>query len=260
MRKILLVAAAMAIAPLLFSPSAGAQELGLYGGGHFQGSGQPIAEAFTAKTGIATSYTRGNTGAGGFARRQEAGEVIDVVVLNVDDMAMQVEAGLIKPDSVALFARDGLALGLPKGAPKPDISTPDRFRDVLLAARAVGIVGPDADRPYRGRNEFEILTNLGIRDEVTITNLTVANRSAALVDGTVDIGFWPHAELVAHDEVDVLGPVPAELNIYREMAVGIPTRNRNDTDARALIEFLTSPEAEAVYRPRGLDPMPAGTP
>ena len=67
MQTILLLAVAIAIAPLLSTTHAGARELRSFGGGHFQGSGQPIATRSEKKTGIATSFTPGNTGPDGEA-------------------------------------------------------------------------------------------------------------------------------------------------------------------------------------------------
>ena len=256
MRKILLlIAAAMAFVPLFFAPSAGAAELKLFGGGHFQASGQALVEAFTKKTGIAASYTPGNTGAGGMAKILAAGEVIDVVVLNSDDMKMQAEAGLIKRDSVVMFARNRLGLAVRKGAPKPDISTAEKVRAALLAATTVGMQAPDPERPNRGINVVEVLTKLGILNEIKSKAFTINDPSTALVGRKADISFWAYPELLERKDVDVLGPVPLELGGLEEQSVGILARNQNDADAKAFIRFLTSRDGEAVWTKTGLDPM-----
>ena len=145
MRKIVLIAAAMAFAPLSLSNSAGAAEVSLHGGGHFQGAGQPLVEAYVQKTGVAANYTPGNTGGGGFLERLNAGTEIDVVVLNEEDMVRQVAAGLVRPDSVISFVRDGYGMGVRKGAPIPDVSTDEKFREALLNARAIGRRYPDPE-------------------------------------------------------------------------------------------------------------------
>src|SRR5678815_3927140 len=112
MQKITLIIAA--IVPFLLATSAGAAELKLFGGGHFQGSGKGVAEAFTKSTGIAATYTPGNTGGGGMARRLKAGEQMDVILMTSDNMENQVKAGLIKADSVVEFARDGMGVAVLK--------------------------------------------------------------------------------------------------------------------------------------------------
>ena len=143
MRRITLTALATAFVALSIAASANAADLKLFGGGHFQGSGQPLVEVFSRKSGIAASYTPGNTGGSALKRRLDAGEMMDVIVMNRDDMDNQVKAGLIRRDTVVDFARDGMGLAARKGAPKPDISTPDKFRTALLAAKAVGLQEAD---------------------------------------------------------------------------------------------------------------------
>lgn len=257
MRKTILAAIAMASVPLLFATSAGAQELRLFGGGHFSSSGQPLAEAFSEKTAIATSYTPGNTGAGGMARRMNAGEIIDVVVLNRDDMNMQVEAGLIKADSVVVFAQDFMGVAVPEGAPKPEISTAEELRETLLAAAAPGMQGRDPERPNRGRIMGIVLERLRIEDEVMSKAVIITSGTEPLLDGSADVVFWSYPELLGHEDIiDVVGSIPAEFGANLVLSVGIPTSNENDADARAFIQFLTSPDAEAVYRHHGLDARP----
>jgi molybdate transport system substrate-binding protein len=256
MRRFLLAAILIAIAPLLFGTSASAQELKLFGGGHFQTAGQPLAEAFSEKSGIATSYTGGNTGNGGMMRRIEAGEIMDVIVMNRDEMDEQAQAGNIKPDSVASFGRDRMGLAVPAGEPAPDISTPERLREVLLAARSVGMQEPDP-MGHSGKNILEVLTNLGIADEITSKGFIYERGADAFSDGSIDIGFWSYPELLRREGIEVLGPTPMELGGFTEQAVGIPTSSENDADARAFIQYLISVDAEAVYRHYGLDPLPA---
>ncbi len=254
MRKIFLAAVVIAIAPLSFGTSAVAQELRLFGGGHFQTAGQPLAEAFSEKSGIATSYTGGNTGNGGMMRRIEAGEIIDVIVMNRDEMNEQAEAGNIKPDSVVSFGRDRMGLAVVAGAPVQDISTPENLREVLLASRAVGMAEPDP-MGHSGKNVLEVLTNLGIAEEITNKAVIYSRGSDELAEGTIDIGFWSYPELLRREGIEVLGPTPLELGGFTEQAVGIPTSTENDADARAFIQYLISADAETVYRHYGLDPL-----
>ena len=255
MRKTIIAGFVMASVSIAFAASAGAQELRLFGGGHFQTAGQPLAEAFSAKSGIETSYTGGNTGNGGMMRRINDGELIDVVVLNSDEMEEEAAAGHIKADSYATFARDRMGLAVAKGAPAPDISTPDKLREVLLNARAIGMQEPDP-MGHSGKNVVEVLTNLGIWDEVESKTVIYDRRIAeALADGTVDIGFWSYPELLRNEEIEVLGPTPLELGGFTDQAIGIPARNHDDANARAFIQYLTSADAEAVYTQYGLDPL-----
>ncbi len=255
MRKTMLVAIAMAFAPLLFASSAGAAELRLHGGGHFQGAGQPFVEAFTEKTGIAASYTPGNTGGGGFLRRLNAGEQIDVIVLNREDMGRQVEAGLIKPDSAVNFARDGYGVAVLEGMPKPDISTPEKLRTALLAANAVGRQEPDPAH-HSGIIVQQFLIDLGILDEMEEKTVIITDSTSALVEGKADFVIWSFTEILRNPDLEAAGPIPAELGGYVTQAVGIPESSQNVANAEAFIQFITSADGEAVYSNWGMEALP----
>jgi molybdate transport system substrate-binding protein len=250
MKTTFVIAAALA----LFATSASA-EVKLFGGGHFQASGKNVAEAFTKKTGIAATYTPGNTGNNALKRRLDAGEKMDVIVMNSDEIAEQADAGLIKKDSIKPFALDRMAFAVKKGAPKPDISTPAKLKAVLMSAKAVGMQEPDP-AGHSGANILAILNKLGIKDDVMKKAVIIKDPATDLTSGKVDISFWSHPELTTRTDVDLVGPAPAELGATTEQSVGVLTSASNDADARAFIRYLTSPDAAPVYQKTGLDPLP----
>jgi len=254
MQRITLSALAAAVVLSLIAASADAADLKLFGGGHFQGSGQPLVEAFSRKTGIAASYTPGNTGGPALKRRLDAGETMDVIVMNRDDMDSQVKGGLIRRDSVVDFARDGMGVAVRKGAPKPDISTRDKFRAALLAAKAVGLQDPDPAH-HSGVVVHQMLVDLGILDEVMQRSVIIKDSYSDLVAGKVDFSFWALPELLAQNKVDVVGPVPVDLGGFTTQSVGILTSSGNPAAARAFIEFLSSSDGRAVWTKSVLLPL-----
>jgi molybdate transport system substrate-binding protein len=258
MRRITFSALAAAVVMLLIAVSANAADLKLFGGGHFQGSGQPLVEAFSRNTGIAASYTPGNTGGPALKRRLDAGEMMDVIVMNREDMDNQVSAGLIRRDSVVDFARDGMGLAVRKGAPKPDISTRDKFRAALLSAKAVGLQEPDPAH-HSGVVVRQMLVELGISDQVMQRAVIIKDSFSDLVAGKVDLSFWALPELLAQTKVDVVGPVPMELGGFTTQSVGILASSGNAAAAQAFIEFLNSGDGRAVWTKTGLLPL-HGTP
>jgi molybdate transport system substrate-binding protein len=255
MRKSLFAIAVSAVLPLLFLSSANASELRLYGGGHFQGSGKAVAEAFAKKTGIAATYTPGNTGGGGMMRRLKAGEQMDVIVMTSDDMETQVKAGLIRADSVLPFARDGMGIAVLKGSPKPDVSTREKLRAALLAAKAVGMQDPDPAH-HSGLIVHQILDDLGVVDEVTKKAVIITDPASALVAGKVDFSIWSLPELMTQAKLDVAGPVPSELGGYTNESIGILTSAQNPDAAKEFIRFISSNDGRAVWTKTGLSPMP----
>jgi len=237
----------------LAATSAGAAELRLFGGGHFQGSGAPLVAAFTKATGIAASYTPGNTGGGGMKKRLDAGEKMDVVVLNRDDMNNQVKAGLIRPGSVVDFARDGMGVAVLKGAAKPDISTRDKFRAALLGAKSVGVQEADPAH-HSGVVQRQMLVDLGILDQVMKKTVILGSRSD-LVAGKAELSLWAAPEILEEAKLDLVGPVPADLGGFTIQSVGILTSAENASGAEAFIKFLVSREAQAVSQKTGLLPL-----
>jgi molybdate transport system substrate-binding protein len=255
MRQTILAAGVATFVALMFANSAGAAELRLFGGGHFQGSGKDVAEAFTKKTGIAATYTPGNTGGPALPKRLKDGEQMDVIVMNRDDMNGQVKDGLIKADSVVSFANDRYGVAVLKGAPKPDVSTKEKFRAVLLAAKAVGMQDHDPAHIHSGVVMYEILPKLGIADQMKSKTVLINDPASAIIAGKVDFNIWTAAEIMAQPKLDLAGLVPAELGGVTEMSVGILTTNKNDADAKAFIKFITSADGAAAWNKHGLEPL-----
>ncbi len=256
MRQTILVAGVAAFVALMFASSAGAAELKLFGGGHFQSSGKAVAEAFTKKTGIAASYTPGNTAGPALPKRLNDGEHMDVIVMNSDDMEGQVKAGLIKADSVVSFATDRFGVVILKGAPKPDVSTKEKFRAAILAAKGIGMAAYDPAHIHSGVVVHEILPKLGIDDEIKKRTVIITDATSALVAGKVDFTIGTIAENLELPKLDVAGPVPAELGGFILLSVGILASNKNDADAKAFIKFITSADGAAVWSKHGLEAWP----
>jgi molybdate transport system substrate-binding protein len=253
MKKIVSVAFVAAACAALAAP-AGAQEVQLHGGGHFQGAGQPLVEAFTAMTGTPAAYTPGNTGDGGFRERLDAGAEIDVIVLNRADMDRQIEAGLIRPGSDVDFAIDGYGVATRKGAPVPDISTPEQLREVFLNAKAVGRRAPDPDS-NSGRISQQVLIDLGILDQMQDKSVYITDPTSAIESADADFVIWSYTEILRAPEIENVGPLPRGVGEYVTQAVAIPASAKNVSQAEAFISFLTSPDGAAVFDDWGMQPV-----
>ena len=252
MRTIIRTALLAALGALAAN-SAGASELRLFGGGHFQGSGAALVAAFSKASGIAASYTPGNTGGGGMKKRLDAGEKMDVVVLNRDDMDNQVKAGLIRAGSVVDFARDGMGIAVLKGARKPDISTRDTFRAALIAASTVGVQEADPAH-HSGMVDRQILVDLGILDQV-MKKAVVLDGRKDLVAGRAELSFWALPEILEETKLDLVGPVPVDLGGFTIQSIGVLTSAENAADAPAFVKFLASSAGQALFTKTGLLPL-----
>ena len=141
-----------------------------------------------------------------------------------------------------------------KGAPRPDISSRDKFRVALLAAKAVGLQDPDPAH-HSGVVVRQMLVDLGILDQVMKSAVIIKERAADLVAGRVDLSIWSYPELLEQSAADVVGPVPADLGGFTIQSIGILTSSRNPADAQAFIKFLSSGDGQSVSAKTGLLPL-----
>ena len=192
---------------------------------------------------------------GRIAQRIDKGEQTDFIVstsAGVDDLIKQ---GKVLADSKAQVARAGVGVVVRKGAAKPDISTPEKFKQALLGANTVAYTNP-ASGGQSGVYFVKLLAQLGITDEINKKAKFGDGGPIALIvfRGEAELGMQPIPELLAHPEVDFIGPLPAALQSYNHLTAGIPSNGKQPEAARALIKFLGTPAAQAVMKAKGLEP------
>ena len=138
------------------------------------------------------------------------------------------------------------------GATKPDISSPDAFIAVLLAAPSIGY-SASASGTYLSTVLFP---RLGIWEQLEPKSRRVVGERVASVvaRGEVAIGFQQISEILPIEGVDYVGPIPAELQRVTTFSAGLTTRASNHEDARALLEFLSSEAVAETIAATGLEP------
>jgi molybdate transport system substrate-binding protein len=143
-----------------------------------------------------------------------------------------------------------------KGAARPDISTPEKFKEALLGAKTVAYTNP-ASGGQSGVYFAKLLTQLGITDEINKKAKFGDGGPIALIvaKGDAEIGMQPIPELLAHSDVaDFVGPLPTALQSYNHLTAGIPASSKEPDAARALLKFLATPAAQAVIKAKGMEP------
>ncbi|MEN3379037.1 MAG: molybdate transport system substrate-binding protein, partial [Hyphomicrobiales bacterium] len=145
--------------------------------------------------------------------------------------------------------------------PKPDISTPEAFKRALLAARAVAYTDP-ASGGASGAHMAKVLERLGITAEVNARAKLGRGVPAGtfLVKGEADLAIQQLPELMGVSGVEVVGPLPGDLQNVTTFAAGIPIGSAQADAAKALVRFLQTPESAAVIKKHGLDPAPPAMP
>jgi molybdate transport system substrate-binding protein len=181
--------------------------------------------------------------------RLEKGETADVAFLTAAQADDLIKRGLLarRVD----VARSTMGLAVRAGAPKPDIGTPEKFKQTLLAAKSFGRnEGADS-----GRFMVALLERLGIAEAMQDKTKTVRQGpvAALVARGEVELGAQQMSELMAVPGVDVI-PLPAEIQHVVVLVAGVPATPKAGMAADELIRFLTSPAAATAFKARGLEP------
>ena len=235
---------------------------------------EKILSNFQAKTGYKVKVTYG--GARTTTQRVAHGEPLDVSLV-VAPVTGALTSGTVVPSSMTLVASYQTAVAVPKGAPKPDISTAAALKKALLAAKSIGYEDPEF--ATAGQGPAEAIRNLGIGDQIAAKSRVCANNTTyspnsvcfdpagkggassvrttqkGLFSGDIDIGMLYLSDILPDmDKMTIVGVVPRK--IYTPTAiVGLISTHANDpVAARALLQYFVSPDAQAIFQEAGFEP------
>jgi len=249
--------AAIAVFLIAQATFAFAAEIKVYSTIGVQAALEELAPKFEKATGHKLTITWGTAAL--LVKRVQAGESADLYVLvkQSHDTLVKENKATAGPD--ALFASSGIAMVVKKGAPKPDISTPEAFKQTLLKAKSIAYSNP-ASGGASGVYLAKLLERMGIAEEMKAkTKFPPPSGNAAnlVVSGEAELAVQQEPEVMAVSGVDMVGPLPADLNNITLYTAGTGTGSQQKEAANALIKFLHTPEAAAVFKARGLTPAAA---
>ena len=186
------------------------------------------------------------------AKRVQAGEAFDLVVLAGNAIGQLTEAGRLVADSRADIVRSGVAIAVRAGAPRPAITTEDDIKRAVLAARSLSYsTGPS------GVALAKLFERWGIADEIKsrIVQAPPGVPVGSLVaDGKVELGFQQLSELMSLPGIDLLGPLPDAIQIITTFSGAVSATSTQAEAARALLDFMASPATAETKRRNGMDP------
>jgi molybdate transport system substrate-binding protein len=196
-------------------------------------------------------------------KRVQAGETADLMVLTKQSLDALTKDNKATAGADAVFASSGMAVVVKKGAPKPDISTPDAFKQALINAKTIAYSDPAAGGAS-GVYFAKLLERMGIADQMKAKTRhppPSGNSANLVVAGEADLAIQQEPEVMSVAGIDMVGSLPADLNNITAYAAGIGAGSQQADAATALIRFLHSPEAQAVFKAKGLKPTdaPKGT-
>ena len=188
--------------------------------------------------------------------RLERGEAADVLIMvgyALDDLAKQ---GKVIADSRVELVKSPIGIAVKSGAAKPDISNADAIRRMLLAAKTIAY-SDSASGVYVSTEMFD---KLGIREAMQgkARKIPAIPVGEIVARGDAEIGFQQISELRPVEGIDIVGPLPDELQKITLFSAGIATVSKEPDAGKALIKFLASPAARPEIVKSGMDPIVAG--
>lgn len=184
--------------------------------------------------------------------RLEGGEVVDLVIMMSTAIDALIRGGHLRAGSRIDLCRSHIGVAVRTGAPQPDLSSPERFAQAMLAAASIGYShGPS------GVHIVELFERLGLTERVRhkVRHVKGVPVGALVAAGEAEIGFQQVAELMPVAGIDMLPPLPSELDKVTVFSAGVHAEAGSPESAVALARFLSGVEAAPVMRQKGLVPL-----
>jgi molybdate transport system substrate-binding protein len=244
----------IAIAATLAATPAGAADLKVTSAGAVRGLIAQIIDDYSKQTGQKFDFTIGTTGQ--LRNIIATGQHADLIIVSTPLMGELEKTGKLTAGSRADLGRVGIGVTVREGATVPNVSTPDAFKQALMAARSIAYTDP-AEGGTSGIYFNNLADKLGIGDAVRKkAMLTKGGREAAIevAEGRVEMAIVFVSEAMAVKGVKLAGPLPAPLQDYSVYAAAIPASSTDAAAARAFIAALTSAAMAERWRANGFEP------
>ena len=210
-----------------------------------------LVDGFAQQSGIHVAIE--SVGGVDAAKRVQAGEAFDVVILASDAIARLLAAGQLLPGSQVDWVQSGVAVAVPAGAPLPDLRTEDAVRQAVLAAPSISLsTGPS------GVALAQLFARWGIADQIAPRMVQAPPGvpvGALVARGEVALGFQQLSELLHVPGIAIAGPLPAAIQITTTFSAGVGAQSPQTDAARALLAYLASPQAADAKRRQGMAPV-----
>jgi molybdate transport system substrate-binding protein len=192
--------------------------------------------------------------------RIQKGEFADAAIVLRSQLQTLETQGKIVQGSRVNLASDGVGVAVRKGAPRPDISSVEAFKRALFSARSIGYNDP-ASGSASGIYIASMFERLGIAQDLSAKIKLVRPEGnefeknfLGLAKGEIEMQIAQISEIVISPGVDLIGPLPGEIQNVTSLAAGIVTTTKAREAARALINFLSSPAAAVLLMASGFEP------
>jgi molybdate transport system substrate-binding protein len=178
--------------------------------------------------------------------------IADIVVAPISFMDGMQADGSVVPGTAADIGRVYIGLAVKKGAPHPDISTPQKLGAALKAGGVVMYSNP-AGGSMEARIIDDMLHQYPYFEGVKTRISTKGEGGEALVKGEGDMALQLICEVFNHPELELVGIVPPELHAYIDTQVAVSARSTQTDAAKAFIAYMLRPDHAAVWKSKGLE-------
>ncbi|HEY7297643.1 MAG TPA: substrate-binding domain-containing protein [Xanthobacteraceae bacterium] len=178
------------------------------------------------------------------------GVAADVVILSREGLTELMAAQRIAPGTDIDLAQVPLGVAVRAGTPKPDVSSVEAFKQLMLKAKVIAMPASTSGIWL----ETELFPRLGLADKVGMKLAPRGSDATRMVAaGEVDLAVMPVSEILHASGVDFAGPIAPEIQFVQVFAAAMVAGGNED--ARRLIEFLASPRASDAIRNSGMEPL-----
>jgi molybdate transport system substrate-binding protein len=188
-----------------------------------------------------------------FKDKIAAGEEFDVAILAAEAIDDLNKSGKTVSATGADISRVGIGIGIRAGAHKPDISTPEKVKQVLLNAKTITYAPKGASTP----DVVKMIEALGIAEKLKPKTMLLQGSeltTAAVAEGRADYVITLISEILPVHGIELLGPLPADFQHYIGFAAAVSALAKNPDAAKALIKYLTGPAVAPIYKAKGMEP------
>jgi molybdate transport system substrate-binding protein len=223
--------------------------------GAVQNAVRPLAVDFSKETGHKIVFTVGSPAV--VAQKLKDGETFDAVIVSEPAMDRLDKEGIVNPESRVRLANTGIAVAVRAGAPVPNLSTPEAFKEALLAAKSL-VYGDPTLRNQSGEKAEQILAKAGLLDALKGKLRVVPGQAESqdlIAKGEVEMGLYNLSEIPESKGLKIAGPVPAPLQLTTTYEGALMSDGSVPQAAREFIRFLSAPDARAKWLAAKLEPL-----
>ena len=246
---------AFAIVGALLMPVAASAQVKVIISGGFSGPYEKLLPEFQKTSGIKVETGSGasqGTGPQTIASQLASGAHFDVVIMSREGLDELIAAKRIAPGTDVDLAKALLGIAVRKGAPKPDVSTVEAFKQLMLKSKLVAVPGSTSGIFVMK----DVLPRLGIADKVNVKPTARGAGAAELVaKGEADVAVMPVSEIVHAAGVDFAGVIAQEIQLDQTFCAAIVAGSKQAEAAKKLIAFLASDRAAPTIKAGGMEPL-----